>query len=427
MDDVASRVPSGETNTRPGRRRVLVVNRVGYLGGVERIILTLAVSLRDIGWDVILACPGDGALATAARAQTTEVAACPFDRMRITADPRLLARYLFVAWRDGARAIERHCRRGDIDVIHVHHPVSALYARRAAKRLGIPVVLHVHETLPARPLYAMALRLAVRQADVIVCVSEAAMKLAVAMGAPQARTQVVYNGIDAAFLKPGPYPLPERIARSGPGPHVGVFGVFEPRKAQHVFLEAATLLAERFPSAHFWLVGSAAVKDKEAYAKRLQHLVDTPPLRGRAHIQDFQSDIVPWVAAMDVVVQPSVTLESFGMALAEALALGKPVVAARVGGMPEVVDEGRTGLIAPPADRPALAAALRTLLADPELRAAFGSRGAADVRRRFAPELFGAGIASAYAIAMTQTNVLSSKVQSSRRRSLFAALSRPFG
>ena len=355
------------------RRRALIVNRVGYLGGVERVILTLASGLRDFGWDAVLACPGDGAFAAAARAQGTDVVACPFDRMRITADPRLLIRYLFVASRDGARAIEDRCRHGDIDVIHVHHPVSALYARRAAKRLCIPVVLHVHETLPARPLYAMALRLAVRQADLILCVSEAAKRLAIAMGAPPARTMVVYNGVDAAFLEPGPHPLPQPIARTGPGPHVGVFGVFEPRKAQHVFLEAASLLVDRFPSAHFWLIGSASLKDKQVYADRLRKLVDAPPLKGRVSVQDFQSDVMPWVAAMDVVVQPSVALESFGMVLAEALALGRPVVAARVGGMPEVVDDGRTGLIVPPNDGKALAAALEKLLADPELRA--------DVRR----------------------------------------------
>lgn len=376
-------------------RRVLAVNRVAFLGGVERIILTLAAGMRAHGWETVLACPGEGVLPDAARAQGTAVVPCPFDRMRITADPAVLARYP-LSWVRSANAVEAHCRDGLIDLIHAHHPVSALYALRAVRHLGLPMVLHVHETLPARPLYAAAMRVALRHASRVLCVSGAARDLALALGADPARLRVVHNGVDPRFLAAGPpAPAPE-VLRAGPGPHIGVFAVLEPRKAQHVLLEAAARLADRFPDARFWIVGAAALRDKEHYVDRLRRMAEAPPLRGRAVITGFRPDAAAWLAAMDIVVQTSVALESFGMALAEAQVLGRPVVASRVGGMPEVVAEGETGLIVPPGDAAALAAALDRLLSDPGLRRALGERGAEEARRRFAPGVFRERVAAVY-------------------------------
>ncbi|WP_237214681.1 glycosyltransferase family 4 protein [Falsiroseomonas oryziterrae] len=382
--------------TAPRRpRRVLMVNRVGFLGGVERILLTLGAGPAAQGWEALLACPAVGGLAEAAGAQGIRVVACPFDRMRITADPRVLARYP-AAWMRCAAALEAACRAERIDLLHAHHPVSALYAMRAARRLRIPMLLHVHETLPARPLYAAAMRVALRGASGVVCVSAAARDLALALGADPARCAVVPNGVDARFFAAEPPAPAAEVLLAGPGPHVGLFAVLEPRKAQHVLLEAAAMLAGRFPTARFWIVGAAALQDKRDYADRLRRMAEAELLRGRVVMTGFRPDMPAWLAAMDVVVQTSVALESFGMALAEAQALGRPVVASRVGGMPEVVIEDETGLIVPPADAPALAAALVRLLGDPALRERLGRKGEAAARRRFAPEVFRAQVAARY-------------------------------
>jgi len=395
-DDLHSHMAAGAAAVETSsRRRVLLVNRVGFLGGVERILVTLGAGLGAHGWQALLACPGDGELAQAAAAQGIRVVACPFDRMRITADPRVLARYPS-AWLRCAAALEATCRAERIDVIHAHHPVSALYALRAARRLGIPMLLHVHETLPARPLYAAAMRVALRAASGVVCVSQAARDLALALGADPARVSVVHNGVDPRFFAAQPPEPAAEVRQAGPGPHVGLFAVIEPRKAQHLLLEAAAMLAGRFPAARFWIVGAAALQDKRDYAERLRQMAETPPLQGRVVMTGFRADMPCWLAAMDVVVQTSVALESFGMALAEAQALGRPVVASRVGGMPEVVTEGETGLLVPPQDAPALAAALARLLGNQELRETLGRNGAEAARRRFAPGVFRSQVAARY-------------------------------
>jgi glycosyltransferase involved in cell wall biosynthesis len=405
---------------RPGLpRKVLIVSRVGFLGGVERTILTLLEGLSTHGFAAVLACPPQGTLADAARALGVELAACPFDRLRITLDPRVLARYP-LAWRQGSHAVELHCRERGIDVIHAHHPVGALYARRATRRLRIPMVLHMHETLPARRLYAIAMRFAIQDAAGILCVSRAAYDLAISIGAPPARTRVVHNGVDQRFFgNLSGQPVPDELRQAGMGPHIGLFGVLEPRKAQHHFLEAAALLTERFPEARFWLIGTAALKDKASYAARLRQMAATPPLRGRVILQDFQADVARWIGAMDVVVQCSVSDESFGMALAEALVIGRPVVATRVGGMPEVVRDGETGLIVPPNDPAALAAALTRLLEAPALREAFASRGRQDARTRFTPTVYCGAVAAAYASALREEPGM---CRATSRRSMTASL-----
>jgi glycosyltransferase involved in cell wall biosynthesis len=382
--------------TVAGERRVLMLNRVGFLGGVERITLTLASGLREYGWRAFLGCPIGGDLAEAAHAQGTDLAPCSFDRMRISANPALLAGYP-AAWRRGSHEVKQHCLAQRIDLIHAHHPVTALYALKASRNLGIPIVLHVHETLPAHPLYALAMRLAQRHAAALLCVSAAAQDLAHSLGVPSEKTRIVHNGVDSRFISPAARRRSSIVAAAGPGPHIGVFGVLEPRKAQHLFLEAAAALVSDFPEARFWVIGPAELKDKHAYAKRLERMASMPALRGRVRFPGFQSDVGSWLAAMDVVVQCSLSLESFGMALAEALSLGRPVVASRVGGMPEVVRDGHTGLIVPPGDVPALAAALRRLLGDEQLRRRLGRNASADARARFAPATFCRAVAEAYA------------------------------
>lgn len=376
---------------RAERRRVLIVNRVGHLGGVERVILNLASGLPRHGWEPILACPDGGELAEAARAQGLRVAPTPFDRMRITADPRVLLRYP-LAWRQGAAAVERICRDEQVSLIHTHHPVGSLYARRAARSLGLPILLHVHESLPARPLYALALRQAARDYSRYIAVSGAGTALLASIGADLDRGSIIPNGIEARLLD-GPPPAPAAEV-TGPGPHIGVFGVIEPRKGQDVFLRAAELLARDHPQAQFWIVGPLALKDKAGFQAQIRAMAEKPVLRGRVHFTGFRADVGAWMQAMDVVVQASVKHESLSMVLLEAMALGRPIVATRVGGTEEGIRDGRTGLVVAPGDAPALAAAIARA-AGPEGEE-LGAAAARSARETFAPEVFCRKVAEVY-------------------------------
>jgi glycosyltransferase involved in cell wall biosynthesis len=109
----------------------------------------------------------------------------------------------------------------------------------------------------------------------------------------------------------------------------------------------------------------------------------------------WQPDIWQWLSRWDILVQPSLA-EGFGMTALEAMAAGLPVVASSVGGLPELVEDGRTGYVVPPADPATLAARLRHLVRHADLREAMGAAGRVRVRQHFSPQRMAAEIAAVY-------------------------------
>lgn len=373
----------------PRAPRVLHVGRVGFVGGVERVMVTLAAARP--GGGSILTAPGGGAFERLARERGVPFLPAPVERSAIVGGLRTLA--YPARWAVAARAIDAVCARTRPDLIHAHHPASVLQAAHAARRRRLPILFHVHEIGPPKPLYALALRAALRLSARVICVSQAGLALVRGVSA-FGDARVLHNGVDEAFARRS---AAARPADLGPGgPHVGVFAALEPRKGQDVLLEAAEAIVARAPGAHFWLVGPDALPDKAAYVARLRERAAA--LGEAVRITGYREDVVGLMKAMDVVALPSVAHESLSMVLLEALTLGRPVVASDVGGSAEAVIHGRTGLVVPSGDAAALAAAIERL-AGPEGRA-FGERARADAALRFSTGRFAAEIEALYG-AMT--------------------------
>ena len=375
---------------RQDRPAILHLSRVGFVGGAERVTLTLAEALGREGFHSVLGCPEGGPLAAEARAAGLDVHPLAIARSQITTDPRRLWGY-GAAFFAGREAVVDLCRASRVSLIHVHHPVGAVYGLRAARQLGIPLVLHVHDSLPARLLYALTMRRASKGADAIVACSAAGRDLVAACGGDGGAVEIVPNGLPPGFAAAAEATAPADL---GPGPHVGVFAGLEPRKGQDVFLEAAAALLGTHPTARFWLVGGESQGADGAFAARLRSLASGAPLAGHVELTGFRDDVAALMRAMDVVVLPSLFHESLPMSLIEAMALGRPCVASRVGGTAEIVDDGRTGLLVPPGDARALRAAIETCLGP--AGAGFGARAAEVARDRFSDERFGEAIAAIY-------------------------------
>lgn len=361
--------------------RVLHISRVGFVGGVERVMLTLASSMSG-RYQPVIVCPGGDALEAEARQCGVEVAPQPINRMRIAANPLAMAHYPVSLLRT-SRRIEALCRERQVDVIHAHHPISVLYARRAARSLGVPIIFHFHEAGPGKALYMLALRAAVRAATRIVCVSAAAKTFLEEAGPDPDKVSIVYNGVSQVFLDAADA---RPAARLGEGPHVATFGVLEPRKGQDVFLEAAGLVRERYPAAKFWIVGPAALQDKAWFADQLRAQAASPGLAGSVTFTGYRTDVIDLMKAMDVVVLASVAHESLGMVLIEAMTLGRPVVGSRIGGMVEVIRDGETGALAAPRNPAELAT--RIIQAIGKKGAAMAAQARHEAARRFSPDAF---------------------------------------
>jgi glycosyltransferase involved in cell wall biosynthesis len=360
------------------------------LGGSERIALLALEQLATRGFRVLLACPGDTALARAATARGIET--CPFGflAMHRTLDVRTVSQYARSFARLG-RDLARLCRDENVDVVHAFSVIAGLYALVSVLRSRIPLLVHVQDAQPPHRLKRAVLWVLGRNGTRLICVSRSVERMLLDVGVQAEKLVLVYNAVEPRFFEPNSGP---RAELSGRGPHIGFFAHIIPWKGQHIFLDAAALVARRFPSARFYVVGATAAGVPQSYVESLHARADKPPLAGRVQLMGARSDVAPWMAAMDVVVHASVAPEAFGLVIAEGMALGKLVVAADRGAPPELVTPGVTGYMAPAGDPQALARVLEHVLErkDPEV----GRRAAAVARARFAPELFGAELERIY-------------------------------
>jgi 2-deoxystreptamine N-acetyl-D-glucosaminyltransferase/2-deoxystreptamine glucosyltransferase len=227
-------------------------------------------------------------------------------------------------------------------------------------------------------------RAALRRADAVVVLTARAAEAVRGDGVPAGRVHVVPSGFDPAlFAAPAAVPL------GGSGrPRIGYVGRLAPQKRADLLVTAFGRMREQ---ADLVVVGDGP--DRE----RVARLAARSPAAERITLAGFvEHRQVPGVlAALDVLVLPS-AYEEMGSVLVEAMAAGLPVVASDVGGIPAVVRDGRTGLLVPPGDTDALAAALDRLVADPALRERLAAGARARARDYAWPQL-AARVAAVYA------------------------------
>jgi glycosyltransferase involved in cell wall biosynthesis len=350
------------------RPRVLILTKTTALGGAERLLANSLPHLDRDSFDYRLgACDADGPLAG-----TWSAAGLPFRRLPGAAplDPRSVL------------SLRRELVRERIDLVHAHLPLPGVAARLAARGLPTRVVYTEHNTQDAYGATSRELnRATYGWQHAVIAVSARVGESAVACvgAAAVTRTTVIPNGLDLAALDrgaSGPVDAPAPPRDPG-GLAVLVPATLARRKGQDVALEAFARLAARpGPSPRLWLAGSGPDHSAlEARARRLG-LGDAACFLGR------RSDVFALMRSADVVALPS-RFEGHPLALLEAMALGRPVVAATVGGIPEIVRHGRTGLLVPPGSPDAFANAVERLRGDPTLRRRLGEAAARDVRARF--------------------------------------------
>jgi glycosyltransferase involved in cell wall biosynthesis len=277
---------------------------------------------------------------------------------------------------------------GTIDIVH-SHTATVLTGALVAAKLQVPHVWHVSEIVehPRIMRFMLAHGIA-HSADRIVAVSGAVRDhLAATVPTIQSKCTVIFNAVDTDRF--GGIAVDEARARLGleGTTVVGMIGRVGTMKGQEILLAAAPAVLRAHPRTTFLLVGGV-LHNHTADIDKLAALATSLGVQHSVRILGYNADVATVLAAMDVVVQPSVRPESFGMTVIEAMACGKPVVAAAHGGALETVCDGVTGVLVPPRDSVALATALNTLLADPALRVRMGRAGQQRARVMFSKPAF---------------------------------------
>jgi glycosyltransferase involved in cell wall biosynthesis len=272
-------------------------------------------------------------------------------------------------------------RRVRFELVHAHSLRAEVAAVTAAAlcRPRPRLVRSVHNTddFYQRPPACWLARLTGGRLDRVIAISDAvAEHVQRYCGVPGDRVQRIHYGLDTA-----PYDLVAPLAGSGDArqpPTIGMIARLAPQKGHTVLLEALPDVVARFPGLQVELVGHehlTTVAELEARVARLG-------LAQVVHFTGFRDDLPTLLARWDLLVLPSLW-EGFGLVLLEAMAAGRPVVASRVGPIPEIVLHGETGLLVAPGEPAPLAAALVELLEQPELAARLGAAGRRRVAEHF--------------------------------------------
>lgn len=321
---------------------ILLLRSSPHLGGVERQLLDHATRLHAGGARVRVVClhrgPGEHPLTVAARAQGIEAVTIE--------DPHSLSPK---AWRQ-LRGLIAETRPALIHTCDYRSDVLVALAGVAA-----PWLAEAHGHTRENAVMALWNRLdawALRRAAAVTAVSAAGETALAATGVPAARLHVVANS--RAILPDAPAPPPADLP-APPGPHLLYAGRLAPEKGLDLLLQAWPDVIARHPAAQLWILGAPAAR--RSYRRILAPLLAQPGIHHLGHVPDIR----PWLLAAAAVIVPS-RQETWGMTAFEALCAGVPLVAARVGGLPDLCRAAAHALLVPPESPAALADGLHAAL-----------------------------------------------------------------
>jgi L-malate glycosyltransferase len=262
----------------------------------------------------------------------------------------------------------RWCRRNRIAVLHSWEIYSNIFALPGAALAGVPLRIGSRRGLGGPPAVRRLQSVACRTAHRMVANSRAAAEQLISQGIPEHRIDIVPNGIDLTLF-------PERYVWR-PARRITTVACLREGKRIDVLIAAAPRILARHPGVDIQIVGDGPWREKLVALARavgvLPHL----------HFMGHREDVPAILTASDLFVLPSASEASPNVVL-EAMAAGLPVVASKVGGIPELVDDGVTGRLVPPSDPDALAAAILDVLDHPNRGAAFGQAGRMRIAREY--------------------------------------------
>ncbi len=357
----------------PGPIRVLQFLPVFAIGGTERQVANLTAGVDRTRFDLHVACfERRGEFLPDIEARQIPVTEYKIKRLyglHTLRQQFKLAGYL---------------RRHQIDVVHSYNFYANCFAVPAARLASVPVIVAaIRDTgayLPTQ--HRAAQRLICRLAHVVLTNASAVREWLITEGYRPEAVEVIRNGIDLArFAQPRMEGgVREELGIPKDAPVVAMLARVNRLKGAEYFIEAAGAVATRFPDTRFLVIGDAllmtdgVVGPNADYKRELEDLIRKHGLAGRVIFTGFRLDVPELLGEVTVSVHPSLS-EALSNAVLESMAAGVPVVATRVGGTPEIIEDGVTGLLVPPRDSAALAHAICRALSDRGLAARMGHAG----------------------------------------------------
>jgi glycosyltransferase involved in cell wall biosynthesis len=316
---------------------LLLLDQFSDLGGAQQNLLELLPAVRDMGWRALVGLPGEGELFDRVRAlgfDTARIACGPYGSGRKSAADagRFLAGTPLLAWQ-----MRRMAQRVDADLVYLNGPRLLPAAAMARLVLGMrrPLLFHSHSYLAPGAVRRLAAS-ALQRMDAWVVGQCEFVAAPWRPFVPPERVSVIYTGVAGparALLR----------APAGP-PRVGCIGRIAPEKGQREFVAAAAYIHRALPDCRFVIYGAPLFGERAAqrYANQVRTLAAGLPIEFAGWVDDIHA----CMAQLDLLLVPSAGQEATTRVILEAFAAGLPVIAFPSGGIPEVVEDGVTGLLA---------------------------------------------------------------------------------
>ena len=300
--------------------------------------------------------------------------------------------------------LARQIARGRIDIVHAYNFYGNVFAIPPARLMAPVVIASIRDRSPyLTPMQKRVQRYACQFADCILVNADAVREwLVQEEGYDPSKIVVIRNGVDMTRFNGAP--AGDRIRHELEIPPDARLVVVVSRLARlkgiEHFLEAAAVLKLRYPDVRFLIVGETSPPDP-AYLVELQRLAANLGVADRVTFTGRRSDIPAVLSAADVAVMPSLN-EALSNVLLESMAAAAPVVATRVGGTPEALEDGEAGLLVPPGDTGAIIAAVSRLLDDRELACRLGQAARSLIGKRFSVDRMVRSTEDLYAELLTR-------------------------
>ena len=358
--------------------RILFYNHTGKVSGAEKMLLMILAKLDQNRFESVVLCPDDDALARDVQGLGLNTESCPDLNARFTIRVDLIVKYLR-SFAQVIRSVRATVIKAQPDLVHANSIRSGLVVSVATIGLKTRVVWHLHDLLPTHPLSVLIRGFALLfPRAVMIAVSQAvADNFGGRFVTLRNRVSVILNGIDTEKFAPVDGRREETRKELGLDESefvVGIVGLLTPRKGQLGLIQCFAQVLQRVPKAKLLIVGGAVFNKDTEYEALLKTTADDLEISDRVQFLGVRKDVPAIMQSLDLFVANS-SVEPFGLVIVEALSAGAPVLSAISGGIPEVVQCGRSGWLIEYGDEALMTEAIVKLAQTPRIREKLSEEG----------------------------------------------------
>jgi glycosyltransferase involved in cell wall biosynthesis len=388
--------------------KVLFLDQFGTLGGAQRVLLETLNSLDPAQYQSMVALGTRGDFRERLLDEGVPVMDLPLGRYHSRRKTPLdMVRFFFRSLYC-ALVLTRWVFRHSPDLLFANGPRTFVCVTLAGWLTQRPVIWHLHNVLPQGVELSLLALFSPWVHTIVVCSQAAADPLLERKPNLQSKIRLIYNPIPC-LKQPTPGDVDRLRESFGVQPKqvcIGILGRVTTFKGQWHFLQAARLVLQQTQKARFFVIGSPAEdKSDQEYYGQLRLTVEQSGMKTSIFFVEHQREIEKFLSMMDVVVVASQGPEALPQTIIEAMSMGKAIIAPASGGIPEIVDDGKTGLFAKVDEPERLAAAMLKVIREPDVVKSLGSNAQERISRHHSREKFGEAIQSTLKSCLTQEGI----------------------